>query len=112
MPDLEEKYPTDLSCEACGEVERVSRDRWYIDVTVQKMDPKDVIAICQACGSYQVQNGEWGTICSRCGRQKVKLHGLFVPHLCEDCLQKVVDGDIAKGNVCLLCGQPHSLCCC
>ena len=69
----------------------------------------DVTHICQHCGG--VYNGErWDHVCSKCGAtvQPGELVGLFVPHLCQGCLDEQVKHD----RKCSLCGKPVSLCCC
>jgi len=66
---------------------------------------------CEACGAKRI-NGKWTKKCERCGKIVNALHGLFVPHLCKSCLDIVVENDRKIGNVCLMCRQPRSLCCC
>ncbi len=72
-----------------------------------------VIAKCEGCGGKF--NGDiWLHVCQKC---KVdvnpgELTGLFVPHLCRLCEQKVANNEIACGSVCRMCHKPYSRCCC
>jgi hypothetical protein len=66
---------------------------------------------CERCGAKEI-NGKWVKICGRCKSEVTELHGLFVPHLCKSCLDIIVENDRRTGNICLLCRQPRSLCCC
>ncbi|GEM_PF-2022017 len=73
----------------------------------------DAIAICENCGGYT--NGkEWAHYCGHCGKivEPGKLVGLFVPHLCQECLDAYVAEDKRTGNICTMCHQPRTLCCC
>lgn len=73
----------------------------------------DAIARCENCGGYT--NGIiWKHVCNTCGKEVEpgKLVGLFVPHLCQECLNEAIERDMQSGNVCTVCHQPRSLCCC
>lgn len=51
-------------------------------------------------------------VCSRCKKETEKLVGLFVPHLCEPCLEQVRVEQRATGQVCTLCRKPYCDCYC
>ena len=72
------------------------------------------IARCELCGGYTSDGKEWEHQCSRCKKhvQPGELRGLFVPHLCKECEQAIADRDIQSGNICTMCGDPRSRCCC
>ena len=73
----------------------------------------DAIAMCEQCGGFT--NGkEWKHVCNKCGKEveSGKLVGLFVPHLCQECLDTIVENDRRNGNICRMCHQPYTLCCC
>ena len=50
--------------------------------------------------------------CRNCSKMTDKLVGLFVPHLCQDCLDATRKEEIAKGHVCLLCHKAYCDCYC
>ena len=73
----------------------------------------DAIAQCEGCGGYT--NGTtWKHTCQKCGKDvdPGQLTGLFVPHLCHDCERTIAEKEKTSGNVCLMCRQPRSRCCC
>lgn len=68
---------------------------------------------CERCG------GRWDGEkfvhqCRSCGTdvEPGELTGLFVPHNCAPCQQKVRDADIAAGRICRMCHSPRCDCCC
>lgn len=73
----------------------------------------EAIAICEHCGGY-TDGKKWVYICKKCGKSvnPGELVGLFVPHLCQECLDDIVESDRKNGNICTLCHKPRSLCCC
>jgi len=66
---------------------------------------------CEACGAKKIM-GRWVKRCEKCDQEVEELHGLFVPHLCKGCMDKVIEHDRATGNICIMCRQVRSLCCC
>jgi hypothetical protein len=70
-------------------------------------------AICERCGGKLI-DGEWVHKCKACGKtvQPGELTGLFVPHKCSECEEKVAKADISRGAVCSMCRKPYSRCCC
>ena len=66
---------------------------------------------CEWCGK-QLVDGKWISRCSICGKDVEKLVGLFVPHLCEGCLNNAMEADRKAGRVCGMCRRPYSDCCC
>jgi hypothetical protein len=73
----------------------------------------DAIAVCEQCGGHT--NGkEWSHVCKGCGKtvNPGELVGLFVPHLCKECLNKAIENDKRAGRICRMCHEPYCLCCC
>lgn len=68
-------------------------------------------AVCERCGGV-FKDDKWMMRCQTCGAEVSELHGLFVPHLCKPCLDKVVEEQKRKGHVCRMCRQVYALCCC
>ena len=70
-------------------------------------------AHCESCGGY-TDGITWKHVCQKCNKevQPGELCGLFVPHLCKECEQAKADSDRRSGNVCRICRQPRSRCCC
>jgi hypothetical protein len=72
-------------------------------------------ARCERCGGSTADGGKtWTWTCAECETQVQpgELHGLFVPHLCRACLDRIVKAERASGQLCRMCRQPYSLCCC
>jgi len=75
---------------------------------------------CKDCEQLDVIRGllvtspaeEKKFVCEKCKNPTDKLYGLFVPHLCQECEQAEADSDKRSGNVCGICRQPRSRCCC
>lgn len=76
--------------------------------------PEGLIAKCSRCGGVMREEGVWEHKCKKCGKdvEPGELIGLFVPHVCHVCENKVVETEIKIGNVCRMCRQPWSRCCC
>jgi len=73
----------------------------------------DATHICQSCGG--VYNGErWDHVCSQCGEhvEPGAMVGMFVPHMCKACEEKIAARDVQTGRVCGRCRKPYSRCCC
>ena len=66
---------------------------------------------CTRCGAFFV-DGEWFKECVTCGERVDRLHGLFVPHNCEECQRKAVEDQRRRGLVCPNCRQVYIECCC
>ena len=68
---------------------------------------------CQRCGGYS--NGHvWVHVCRECGVQVKEdgLTGLFVPHKCSACEDKLAQEEIKQGVTCFSCKKPKSRCSC
>lgn len=68
---------------------------------------------CVKCGSYT--NGkEWKSVCTICNVDvpEGKLVGLFVPHRCGDCNERIIKEEQEKGKVCRMCNKVYSRCYC
>lgn len=70
-------------------------------------------ACCEQCGAVHYPDG-WKSVCEKCKRDVLpgELVGLFVPHLCKECEKAVADEDVKRGNICGMCREPRSRCCC
>jgi len=66
---------------------------------------------CTHCGAFFVDD-EWFKECKTCGGRVDELCGLFVPHNCKECQDKVVEADRKAGRVCGRCRQVYAHCCC
>jgi len=86
-----------MKCGCCGNTERVHKDgdTWR----------------CESCGAIKFFD-KWTRKCQKCHKEVDHLVGLFVPHLCQNCLDEIVEIDRKSGNICGMCRQPRSLCCC
>jgi hypothetical protein len=64
---------------------------------------------CECCGGQRVDS-QWKHTCKKCGKnvEPGQLGGLFVPHLCPDCLAHRRATDVK----CSRCRQPDIDCCC
>lgn len=73
----------------------------------------NVVARCEGCGAYH-DGDRWHHVCSKCGStvEPGSLTGLFVPHKCQECNQKIIDDEREKGHVCRRCGNVSSWCYC
>jgi len=72
-------------------------------------------ARCERCGAkYYGATDVWVSRCSKC--QKIvkagELVGLFVPHLCTECLDETRKEQRKKGEICKLCKSVYADCCC
>lgn len=70
-------------------------------------------AKCERCGGYYA--GELvAHVCKTCGATVPpgELVGLFVPHNCRDCQDKLRAQQRAAGRVCQRCGNVHAECYC
>ena len=68
---------------------------------------------CEHCGAFSDDGGKtWTKTCSTCGNEVDKLVGLFVPHNCVECQKAKVEKEVARGEVCRMCRQVYSNCCC
>ena len=69
---------------------------------------------CERCGGKQQPDGSWKHECAKCQKEVApgKLVGLFVPHLCIECLDALRQDQIKKGHVCIMCRKPYADCCC
>lgn len=75
--------------------------------------PEDGVAYCERCGG--IFDGEkWHHNCSSCGAsvKAGELVGLFVPHNCLDCQNRLRESEIASRKVCRRCNKPYCDCCC
>lgn len=91
-----------MKCPFCNS-DRVHDNEWF---------PEEKWTLqCDSCGA-QKNNGKWAKTCDKCHKKVEELHGLFVPHLCEECNKKEVEHDRNTGNICLMCRLPRSQCCC
>lgn len=72
-----------------------------------------ICARCDSCGGL-TDGASWYHVCSVCGKRvdPGELRGLFVPHMCSDCVKKKAEEEIKKGHVCGFCRNPFSQCCC
>ena len=69
---------------------------------------------CERCGGVCCVDDQWKYVCKKCKKEVEpgKLVGLFVPHLCVNCETKIASSEKASGNICIMCRQPRSRCCC
>ena len=67
---------------------------------------------CIYCGGVMNIKGEFIYICVECKKKTDKLYGLFVPHLCKECIDKKREIAIEKNDRCLMCCQLRMDCCC
>lgn len=74
---------------------------------------RDGYSQCENCGGKLIA-GTWIHKCKQCGVDVApgKLTGLFVPHSCGACMQKVYEREKASGHVCRMCNSVFSKCCC
>jgi hypothetical protein len=86
-----------------------------LDAVIEKVSvsAKDIVAAERSIQSEREELTEMDH-CEKCGKavKNGELVGLFVPSLCAECEQKRADDDRRTGNVCGLCRQPRSRCCC
>lgn len=70
--------------------------------------------ICERCGGKLNDKGEWYHQCSMCKKmlEPGQLVGLFVPHLCKECLESVRESQRQSGSVCRMCRKVYADCCC
>ncbi len=86
----------------------------YCKTNKRVVKEDDAIYVCEACGASCQACGKdeqhWHWTCQQCGCsvEAGQLKGMFVPHLCSECLKKETE----KAGTCSLCGQPRNLCCC
>ncbi len=83
----------------------------YHRVYLARMGKYEGCPRCGGCGAYLV-NGEWIKECHTCGKHVDRLHGLFVPHNCLECQEKVRAEQRKSGKVCLRCRMVYADCCC
>jgi len=83
----------------------------YHRVHPKREAPYEGLPRCEAHGCILI-DGEWAFECSECKARTDKLHGLFIPYLCKECYDALIEHQRATGNVCGLCGQPRAMCCC
>lgn len=103
-----------LSCTTPRCLARVGEGGGSRVVEFHRKNPADA-ARCEGCGGiFNTDIRQWIHECSLCGVavEPGALTGLFVPHRCEPCDQKVVEQDRKTGNICRLCGTVRSWCCC
>lgn len=74
----------------------------------------NAIARCERCGGWTPDGRTFIHKCADCHTdvEPGELVGLFVPHLCTICEQKVTDDNISRHRVCSLCRKPYNRCCC
>lgn len=74
---------------------------------------ENAVLWCERCGGW-FDGTTWHHECAECKIEVSpgELVGLFVPHLCRDCERKTAEREARNGNVCLMCHQPYSRCCC
>lgn len=86
---------------------------WVYENGAQERYGEDAVAFCERCGGW-FDGTTWHHECQTCKIEVEpgKLTGLFVPHLCSPCEQKVADAEIAARQVCRFCHYPYSRCCC
>ena len=65
--------------------------------------------LCERCGATY---SHFIRLCKKCNTETDKLYGLFVPHLCKECYDKLREEEIKHGYVCSFCRQPYIDCCC
>jgi hypothetical protein len=68
---------------------------------------------CERCGG-KFNGTAWRHTCKHCKTevQPGELVGLFVPHSCEACHEKVIADQVKRGAVCGGCKRAFALCCC
>lgn len=124
MKDITPKPNPKIHCTtpSCVKAIEISGDRYhnvydleqpYTSTRAPVFMP-DAVARCESCGGYTDGKGNWKHVCVACGTEVKpgELTGLFVPHLCKDCMRATVEADKKAGRVCSLCRRPYSLCCC
>ena len=102
----------DIRCISYSCAKRTTKRVHSLWLPAPKFMP-DAIACCEFCGGYT--NGKiWKYVCNKCGSDVAsgELVGLFVPHLCRDCLKKIVEEQSRVGDVCGMCRQVRVNCCC
>lgn len=74
---------------------------------------KDATQTCEGCGARRI-GGAWQSTCKKCGKavDAGALTGLFVPHLCAECLNQARENDRRRGAICRMCGSAYVDCCC
>jgi len=91
-----------MNCPLCNS-ERVHDNKYY---------PNENWALrCDGCGAELI-NGTWTKQCKKCHKNVDELYGMFVPHLCKECMDKALENDRKTGNICSMCRLPRSACCC
>jgi hypothetical protein len=75
--------------------------------------PRDEGCQCERCGG-KFDGTAWLHKCKQCGTEVEpgELTGLFVPHSCKACMEKVVEQQTRAGKVCGRCKTVFAFCCC
>ena len=102
-------YDTSIQCPTPKCIDAVKRygDRYLM------VSARPGRTICELCGGILV-DGEWIHRCSKCKEdvEPGQLCGLFTPHKCPGCEEATAEAEIRRGDVCRMCNQPYSRCCC
>lgn len=74
---------------------------------------RDATHRCECCGGLWTGR-EWVHRCAKCSVtvSPGELRGMFVPHLCTACNQRIVDAERAAGRICSTCQNVRSYCYC
>lgn len=78
-------------------------------------DKADGSALCDRCGGEQLKPGApWRHVCRNCSSsvEPGQLVGLFVPSVCEPCLEARRADELRRGARCLACGKAYCDCYC
>lgn len=74
-------------------------------------EQKNGTQLCARCGAIR-KDGVWGKTCEECKQPTDELFGLFVPHRCKACNDKLRDQQQRAGNECTMCHRLRMECCC
>lgn len=72
--------------------------------------PHDGLPRCQRCGAIEIEPSTWVYECEKCRKRGTELHGYMVPHLCQECFERVVKFQTASGLTCPQCGKARIAC--
>lgn len=104
-----------IICPTCKDTHWAGRSVYRIEESDERpVHMMDATLMCEHCGSFGNDAGRWISECKKCGKEveNGSLVGLFVPHLCRDCLKAIVEDQERRGHVCTRCRTVYACCTC